>query len=393
MASITNQPNGRRMIQFIGPDGARRSVRLGKTSRRQAETVKAHIEELCAANRSGQVPTSQTRQWVESADDRIRAVLAKAGLIEPTHIVTIGDLVTHYLKRRSDLKPKTQKFLSNSTDRALSYFGSDRRAATITVAEAQDWRRWLIAEGLSEATARTYARGIKQVFRDACDRGLLEKNPFLKLPSGSIANNNDRFVTAEDMNHVLAACPNEAWRALLVLCRFAGLRCPSETHRLEWDDVDLASGTMVVYSPKTEHHPGHEFRTVPMQRIVRETLARLDQPSARPNRVLSLTQHNLHKRLARIVASAGVEPWSDPFHCLRRSCQTEWVQDFPEYAVAAWIGNSTVVARRHYLKIPADLTARAAGLNQSAAKSDAVPARNRPHGSAIQTGPERGRSR
>ena len=37
--------------------------------------------------------------------------------------------------------------------------------------------------------------------------------------------------------------------------------------RLEWDDVDLASGTMVVYSPKTEHHPGHEFRTVPMDTV------------------------------------------------------------------------------------------------------------------------------
>jgi hypothetical protein len=30
MASITKHPNGRREVQFIGPDQKRRTVRLGK---------------------------------------------------------------------------------------------------------------------------------------------------------------------------------------------------------------------------------------------------------------------------------------------------------------------------------------------------------------------------
>jgi len=37
MASITKQPNGRRTIQFVGPDRKRRSIRLGKVSQRYAE--------------------------------------------------------------------------------------------------------------------------------------------------------------------------------------------------------------------------------------------------------------------------------------------------------------------------------------------------------------------
>ena len=45
MASINNEPNGRRTIQFVGADGKRRSIRLGKVSRRQAESVKVKVEE------------------------------------------------------------------------------------------------------------------------------------------------------------------------------------------------------------------------------------------------------------------------------------------------------------------------------------------------------------
>ena len=37
---ISKDPNGRRTIQFVGSDGKRRSIRLGKVSQRQAEAVK-----------------------------------------------------------------------------------------------------------------------------------------------------------------------------------------------------------------------------------------------------------------------------------------------------------------------------------------------------------------
>jgi len=49
MASITREPNGRKTIQFTGPDCKRRSIRLGKVSQRHAETVKTRVEQLAAA--------------------------------------------------------------------------------------------------------------------------------------------------------------------------------------------------------------------------------------------------------------------------------------------------------------------------------------------------------
>jgi len=44
MASITNDPNGRRRLQFTDANGRRQTVRLGKMPKRTAESVKVYVE-------------------------------------------------------------------------------------------------------------------------------------------------------------------------------------------------------------------------------------------------------------------------------------------------------------------------------------------------------------
>jgi hypothetical protein len=55
MASINRESNGRRTIQFIGPDGKRRSIRLGKASQRLAEGFRVKVEALARAVALGQL--------------------------------------------------------------------------------------------------------------------------------------------------------------------------------------------------------------------------------------------------------------------------------------------------------------------------------------------------
>ena len=362
MASLSTDANGRRRLQVVDRDGKRHSIRLGRVAKRHAETVRAHVEELVGSQRTGNEPAQATRQWLSELDPQLLRALSRIGLVQKGDALQLDELVTAYLERRRDLKPKTRGFLRHSTDCLIEHFGPDRQTRSITVAEAKDWRRWMLSKGLSEATARTYARGVKQVFADARERGLIENNPFQKLPTGSVANTNNRYVTRDEGMTLLDACIEPEWRVLIALCRFAGLRCPSETHGLRWRDIDLENKRLTVRSPKTEHHVGHESREVPMQPVVAEAISRLPVQSHGAAVMLTISRHNLHRRLATIVKRAGIEPWRDPFHCLRRSCQTEWAQHFPEYAVAKWIGNSTVVARRHYLKVPPELAARATEL-------------------------------
>ena len=64
MASITRQPDGRKMIQFTDANGTRKTIRLGKVSQRQAEVVKGHIEQLQAAKLTGHPVADGTSRWI-----------------------------------------------------------------------------------------------------------------------------------------------------------------------------------------------------------------------------------------------------------------------------------------------------------------------------------------
>ena len=43
MASISDDPNGRRRILFVAPDGSRKTIRLGKIDRKSAEAINRHV--------------------------------------------------------------------------------------------------------------------------------------------------------------------------------------------------------------------------------------------------------------------------------------------------------------------------------------------------------------
>ena len=60
---------------------------------------------------------------------------------------------------------------------------------------------------------------------------------------------------------------------------------------------------------------------------------------------------NLRTQLMRILAKAGLRPWPKLWQNLRATRQTELSQDWPEYVVCAWMGNSRLVAREHYLQV------------------------------------------
>ncbi len=83
---------------------------------------------------------------------------------------------------------------------------------------------------------------------------------------------------------------------------------------------------------------------------------------------------NLRTQAERILDRAGVVPWPKLFHNCRATRQSELVREFPISDVCYWIGNSVVVAAKHYLQRPNDAAyERAIGAPQSAAKSRSSP--------------------
>ena len=81
--------------------------------------------------------------------------------------------------------------------------------------------------------------------------------------------------------------------------------------------------------------------------------------------------HHFDVRL-RMLARAGVKPWPTVFQNLRSTRQTELARDWPEYVVCAWMGNSRLIAREHYLQVT-DEHVQQAAQNPAHAAQKATP--------------------
>jgi hypothetical protein len=88
------------------------------------------------------------------------------------------------------------------------------------------------------------------------------------------------------------------------------------------------------------------------------------------------------RKMVAIMDDAGVARWDDAWQTLRRSCEIEWAQSFPQYVVSIWIGHSITVSGKHYANhVPDALFDRAAGhqatLNPTLHAAE--PGRTEPH--------------
>ena len=60
MASITTEAIGRRLVQFRGTEGKRRSVRLGVVPQKIADAIKRRVELILAAKFAGVAVDDET---------------------------------------------------------------------------------------------------------------------------------------------------------------------------------------------------------------------------------------------------------------------------------------------------------------------------------------------
>ncbi len=136
---------------------------------------------------------------------------------------------------------------------------------------------------------------------------------------------------------------------------------------------------MTVHSPKTAHHDGKGARVVPLFPEIRGPLEQVFE-EAETGSVYVITRYrqaniNLRTQLERIIAKAGLEPWPKLFQNLRATRETELAKSFPMHVVCDWIGNSKMVAAKHYLQTTEDDFEAAAKAVQIPVQSGAAPAR------------------
>jgi integrase len=350
MASITNS-NGLKTIQFT--DGkVRKSIRLGRVSKKYALEVKAKVEALLSAKVGNFAIDRETAEWVSGIGQELADRLAKAGLISPrkSHDVrTLQQLIDRVAQLKEGSKKRTIINLKQAGTKLTNFFGHDKEVARITPSEIDDFLADL-RKTLAPAYVARLTKYGKQFMHEAKRLGLIRKSPFEGIKAGSMSNpNRNYFLSLEDTDKILQACPNAEWRLIVSLARFGGLRCPSEIAALTWPDIDWEKDKFLVKAPKTGH------RWVPLFAEIRPHLQEVfEQAEPGALYVLHRTrahETNLRTQMEQIIYRAGLLPWPKLFQNMRSTRETELAQAYPLHVVTAWIGNSARVAMQHYLQI------------------------------------------
>jgi len=358
MASISEEKGGRKTVQFVAPDGRRKSIRLGKANRRQAQVAALHIEELLTAKSTGGRLNPATAEWVSQVPETMRRRLERAELIAPRErkeCPRLVEWIDRYIVSRTDIKPRTLINYHDTRRRLVKFFGETRRLDEVTAGDAEDFRVHLKAKGLAEGTVRRVCKRCRQFFTAAIKRKIIFENPFADIQCGHYANaERFHFVTAAEAQAVLEACPDAESRLIFALCRYGALRCPSEVLALRWSDIDWERMRFTVRAAKTEHHVGGGLRQVP---IFPELAPHLQDcfDLAEPGTEFVISRYrdtsvNLRTGLSRIITRARLTPWPKLFVNLRSTRVTELCETFPSHVVAAWAGHSEQIARKHYLQ-------------------------------------------
>ncbi|MCH8164054.1 MAG: site-specific integrase [Planctomycetes bacterium] len=356
MASISNDPNGRRRILFVGADGKRKPIRLGKVSQRHAESVKVKVEDLVSASITGHAPADETTRWLVGLDDVLHTKLARVGLTKPRGAAALGTFTREYIDNRSDIKERTRINLDRARTYLLGFFDANRPLRDISAGDAEDFRLHLIREGKAENTVRRAMGRARQFLTAAMKRGLVQSNPFDGIATTvKVDVERFHFVSREDAAKVIHACPDAEWRLIFALARYGGLRCPSEVLALTWGDIDWERSRIRVPSPKTERHEGKASRVIPLFPELRPCLLEVFEAAEDGTEYVITRYHstnaNLRTQLHRIIRKAGLEPWPKVFQNLRSTRETELAEQFPIHVVCKWIGNSQPVAAKHYLQL------------------------------------------
>ncbi|TWU33881.1 tyrosine-type recombinase/integrase [Novipirellula artificiosorum] len=355
----------------------RRSLWLGPLSKRAADAVARHVEELVRARASNVQPEPDAAKWARGVDGRIRDTLCGWGLVDPIQNRNadsdrfLGPFCDKYIAGRTDIAAVTLEDYTRVKGFLVDRFGQRCLLTTITPADAIRWQRWLVSDrGHSEATVSKYTKKAKAIFADAVRDRLIPESPFADVKPGSDVNRTrDHYISRATAIEVLKACPDDDWRLIFAFARFAGLR-RCEILVMTWADILWDIDRLRIDSPKT----GLRFCPI-FPELMPFLLASSESAPDGATRCIRRYHRraNLGTQMNRIIEQAGIVPWEKTFGNLRATRRTELQEHREDHVINAWLGHSSKTAEKHYLQVHDDhWAAGASSLTGEAIDFDAV---------------------
>jgi integrase len=270
--------------------------------------------------------------------------------------------------RRGQLHPRWFRYHKRQIEVAAEYFG-DKPVKDLVPHDVEDFMAHLKDRGCRPATARRYLASLSPVLDEAVKRGLARTNVAAGVKRPRLVDPEVPFLGEPEIRRLIAGAMGEL-KPIIAILADTGLR-RGELLSLEWRDVDLARGTVVVRHSKTGRG-----REVPLTARAREAFEALRAgrgpiplrgedrifegalgckrtPHTREGHVPGTDRDRLEARLTtrfrRLAKSLGMTGVS--VHTLRHSCASRMVAaGVPLSFVARVTGHSTLSCAARYGK-------------------------------------------
>jgi hypothetical protein len=195
MASVCNDKNGTKRVTFLTRDGKHRSLRLGKVSKKQAESFRGRVELLLQNKALGSTYDAAVIEWIKALPPLTRRRLEAVDLLEPaTGAITLATLIERFMKART-VKDGTMATYKQCTDSLLKHLGAETPIDKITPADAEQWKASIAKSGrvrekegprsLAPATVAKRMNIAKAIFRRRSPYGARRLRRNLNTPSAS----------------------------------------------------------------------------------------------------------------------------------------------------------------------------------------------------------------
>jgi integrase len=254
----------------------------------------------------------------------------------------VADVVAELLtvKRARGASERYLQDLSNRLDKVAEKFPCN--IGSVTTADIQGFLDGL---KLSSQSYTNYRRVIHLLCEFAVARGFALDNPAAKVERPKVRNGEVEIFTPDEARRLLAAAAPD-FLPPLAIGLFAGLRS-AEIERLEWSDIDLRQGHIVVTASNAKTA---SRRIVP---VCAALAAWLEPYAGRTGKVWSSGAW-LYKAQQDTAKAAGVT-WKAN-GCRHSFASYSFALCADAGRVAGYCGNSPAVIHRHYKQLctPAD---------------------------------------
>jgi integrase len=200
---------------------------------------------------------------------------------------------------------------------------------------AEDVER-IMSKYAEPQTRATWLSRISSLFAFALKRRIIPFNPCAQIDRVSCDAKPIRILTPDECKMLVRATPRKCLPTL-ALCLWGGIR-PHETMRLDWSNIDLQQGSVVISSAASKVRAR---RVVPLPPAAVRILMPLRKESGPVG-----PSHSTVRRWKR--KSRDVLGWWEP-DCLRHSAISYAVAMHEDLGkVATWMGNSPSIIKQHY---------------------------------------------